>query len=104
MTNISGNTRHILIKKEHSSNPHSFTSRQVSVSFNDCKAVRYVALVSGIERNSLIDEVRTLQSLLLFENKNAVYLKKLINSTNFKYRFKRSTADEGWLNTPVQLK
>lgn len=45
MKNILGNTRHILIKKEHSSNPHSFTSRQVSVSFNDCKAIRYVALV-----------------------------------------------------------
>lgn len=60
MTNISGNTCHILIKKEHSSNPHSFTSRQVSISFNDCKAVHYEALLSGIEQNCLIAEVRTL--------------------------------------------
>lgn len=60
MTNISGKTRRILIKKEHSSNRHSFTSRQVIISFNDCKAVNYEALLSGIEQNCLIAEVRIL--------------------------------------------
>lgn len=94
MTSISGNTRCILIKKEHSSNPPSFTSRQVSISFNDCKAVHYEALSSGIEQNSLISEVRTLlKNPPIFENNKAVYFNERINSTNSKYRFKFSSID-----------